>query len=85
MAVGIRVKTLWNPGFTPCNLVTLVKSLGLFFFFKVFFFFDVGHFNVFYHFCFMFWCFGREACGILAPQPGRPGTKPDPLLWKGKS
>ena len=23
-----------------------------------------------YRFCFMFWLFGREACGILAPQPG---------------
>ena len=23
-----------------------------------------------YYFCFIFWFFGQEACGILAPQPG---------------
>ena len=23
-----------------------------------------------YRFCFMFWLFGLETCGILAPQPG---------------
>ena len=37
---------------------------------------DVDHFlksllNMLqYCFCFMFWFFGPEACGILAPQPG---------------
>ena len=24
----------------------------------------------------MFWCFGHEACGILAPQPGIEPTPP---------
>ena len=32
-------------------------------------------------FCFMFWLFGHEACGILAPQPG---LEPTPLALKGK-
>ena len=30
----------------------------------------------------MFWFFGHEACGILAPQAG---IKPVPLHWKTKS
>ena len=29
-----------------------------------------------YCFCFMFWFFGPEACGILAPQPGIEPTHP---------
>ena len=29
-----------------------------------------------YCFCFMFWFFGREACGILAPWPGFEPTPP---------
>ena len=29
-----------------------------------------------YCFCFMFWVFGCEACGILAPQPGNEPTPP---------
>ena len=33
-----------------------------------------------YCFCFMFWFFGREACGILAPQPG---IKPAPPALEG--
>ena len=32
-----------------------------------------------YFFCFMFWFFGREACGILAP---RPGIEPAPPALK---
>ena len=34
-----------------------------------------------YCFCFMFWFFGHEACGILAPQPGIKPTLPG---WEGK-
>ena len=30
-----------------------------------------------YCFCFMFWCFGREACGLLAPQPGIEPAPPE--------
>ena len=52
-------------------------------FFKVFFFFlDVDHFQSLllsllqYCFCFMFWFFGPEPCGILAPQPGIETTPP---------
>ena len=33
-----------------------------------------------YCFCFMFWYFGHEACGILAPQPG---IEPAPLALEG--
>ena len=33
-----------------------------------------------YCFCFMFWFFGHEARGLLAPQPN-----PHPLHWKAKS
>ena len=29
-----------------------------------------------YCFCFMFWFFGQEACGILAPRPGVETTPP---------
>ena len=29
-----------------------------------------------YCFCFMFWFFGCEACGISAPQPGMEPTPP---------
>ena len=32
-------------------------------------------------FCFMFWFFGREACGIQAPQPG---TDLVLLAWQGE-
>ena len=35
-----------------------------------------------YHFCFTFWFFGREACGILAP---RPGIKPAPPALEGEA
>ena len=34
-----------------------------------------------YCFCFMFWIFGPEACGILAP---RPGIKPTPSALEGE-
>ena len=34
-----------------------------------------------YCFCFMFWFFGCEACGILAPQPG---IEPAPPALEGK-
>ena len=30
----------------------------------------------------MFWFFGPEACGILAPQPG---IKPEPLALEGEA
>ena len=33
------------------------------------------------HFCFMFWFFGHEACGILVPQPG---VKPTPPALEGE-
>ena len=54
-----------------------------FFFFK---FFDVDHFlSLFnllqYCFCFYVLFFGREACGILAPQPG---IEPTPLALEGE-
>ena len=29
----------------------------------------------------MFWFFGQEACGILAP---RPGIEPTPPAWEGE-
>ena len=54
--------------------------LFLFFFLK--FFFSCGLFlksllNLLqYCFCFMFWFFGQEACGILAPRPGIESTLP---------
>ena len=34
-----------------------------------------------YCFCFMFWFFGPEPCGIFAPQPG---IKPKPPTLKGQ-
>ena len=34
-----------------------------------------------YCFCFMFWFFGHEACGILAP---RPGIEPVPSALEGE-
>jgi len=34
-----------------------------------------------YCFCFVFWFFGREACGISAP---RPGIKPTDPALEGK-
>ena len=48
---------------------------------KIFFFFAVEYFKSFlnllqYCFCFMFWFFGHEACGILAPLPGIKPTTP---------
>ena len=33
------------------------------------------------YFCFMFWYFGPEACGVLAPQPG---IEPGLLALEGK-
>ena len=59
-------------------------SLGRLFFFK-FFFLLCGPFlksllNLLqYFFCFLFWFFGPEACGILSPWPE---IKPTPLHWK---
>ena len=58
-------------------------------FFKEFFFFflmwtilKVFLLNLLqYCFCFMFWFFGPEACGILAP---RPGVKPTPPALEGQ-
>ena len=41
-----------------------------------------------YCFCFMFWFFDHEACGILAPQPGIEPTPPvleDKVLTIGPS
>ena len=35
-----------------------------------------------YCFCFIFWCFGGEACGISSPQPG---IKPTSLALEGKN
>ena len=55
------------------------------FYFKTFF--DVDHFlksllNLLqYCFCFTFWFFGHEACGILAPWPG---VKPTPPALEGE-
>ena len=47
-------------------------------------FFDKSLLNLLkYCFCFMFWFFGCEACGILVLQPG--GLNPQPLHWKEKS
>ena len=52
-----------------------------------FFYFDVDHLkNLYwnllqYCFCFMFWCFGCEACRILASQPG---INPMPPALEGK-
>ena len=34
-----------------------------------------------YCFCFMFWFFGREACGILAPRPGMEPASPASEVW----
>ena len=34
-----------------------------------------------YRFCFMFWFFGHEACGVLVPQPG---IEPTPPALEGK-
>ena len=34
-----------------------------------------------YCFCFMFWLFGRETCGVLDPQPG---IEPAPSALKVK-
>ena len=51
-------------------------------FLKDFFFFWCGPFLKYflnflhYYFCFMFWLFGREVCGILTPQPGLKPTAP---------
>ena len=48
--------------------IEFVTILLLGFFCFVFFYF--------YCFCFMFWFFGREACGILTPQPDIELTPP---------
>ena len=64
----------------------LLYSSFLFIFFKIFFF-CCGPFLKFllnlsqYCFCFMFWFFGHEACGILTPQPG---IEPAPPALEGK-
>ena len=60
-----------------------VRRIILFFFLSFFFwcvlFFFKSLLNLLQHcFCFMFWFFGDEACGILAP---RPDIKPIPH-WK---
>ena len=53
-----------------------MKTEKIFFFLKIFVFLDVDHLlksllNLLqYCFCFMFWLFGQEARGILAPPPG---------------
>ena len=58
-----------------------------FLFFLRFFFFLCGPFlksllNLLqYCFCLMFWFFGREACGMLAPQPG---LEPNPPALEGE-
>ena len=49
---------------------------------KKFFFFDVEHFRSLYRtfykycFCFMFWLFGHEACGVIGPWPRIESTPP---------
>ena len=74
------------------NLVTSIYHLnclsksnnkrGTFFLRFLFIFFDVDRFlksllNLLqYCFCLMFWFFGHEACGILAPWPGIEPTPP---------
>ena len=35
-----------------------------------------------YCLCFMFWIFGHEVCGILAPLPEIEPVPPTPLHWK---
>ena len=57
-----------------------IESLELVHFFKDFFKrgpFENSVLNLLqYCFCFMFWCFGHEACGNLAPQLGT-----EPIRW----
>ena len=48
----------------PCFLKNIFSMWNFFKFLLTFFFF-LQH-----CFCFMFWFFGREACAIIAPQPG---------------
>ena len=66
-------------------IIILWHGYYSFFFFN--FFFSCGPllkslFNLLqYCFCFMFWFFGREACGILAP---RPGIEPAPPALEGE-
>ena len=36
-------------------------------------------------FCFIFWYFGHESCGVLAPQGGPQGSNQHTLHWKVKS
>ena len=62
----------WDLSSENCDLISVVKEL---------FFFMWTIFKVFmnllqYCFCFMFWFFGLEACGILAPTPGMEPTPP---------
>ena len=67
----------YSGGFLKCSFSWgFVRTIGLFYFFKDFFFFWCGPFlksllNLLqYCFCFMFWFFGCQACGILALQSG---------------
>ena len=63
-------------------------SILLFSFFIKDFFFNVDRFLksllnlLLYCFCFMFWFFGHEACGILAP---RPRIEPTASALEGES
>ena len=60
----------------------LVKYKDAFIFILFFTFIKKSLLNLLqYCFCFMFWFFGREACGILAP---RPGIKPTPPALEGE-
>ena len=66
----------------PLTSRVCVPLWFLVFYFKDFFFFWCGPslkslLNLLqYCLCFMFWCFGREACGILVPWPGIEPTPP---------
>ena len=69
----------------PCFIlvVILIRDL-LFFFFKIFLMWTIfkSLLNLLqYCRCPMFWFFGREACGILAPWPG---IKPSPSALEGE-
>ena len=67
-------------GFHPTFMLTpqfsFAQFFSFFFFLKIFFFFWCGPFSksllnlLQYCFCFLFWIFGPEACGIFAPWPG---------------
>ena len=81
--VLVKNSTSWAPLIEVLYLLSLEWTSRICcFFFKIFFLmWTISKVFIEYCFCFMFWVFGHEACGISAP---RPGIEPIPPALEGE-